>query len=70
MQESFQKYCPRHRSNFLSYSYVLNKLFRIVGLEKHSRFFGLLKSKEKLRDQDAIWAKICKDMKWKFFSSL
>jgi hypothetical protein len=69
MQESFQKHRPDDRSNFLSYAYVLNKLFRIVGLEQHSKFFYLLKSKEKLRDQDNIWAKICRDMGWKFFSS-
>jgi hypothetical protein len=29
MQESFQKYKADERSNFLSYSYVLNKLFKI-----------------------------------------
>lgn len=69
MQEPFQKYRPNDRSNFLSYSYVLNKLFKIIGLETHSNFFYLLKSKDKLRDQDNIWAKICKDMGWKFFSS-
>jgi hypothetical protein len=69
MQEPFQKHRPDERSNFLSYAYVLNKLFRIIGLEQHSKFFYLLKSKEKLRDQDNIWAKICKDMNWRFFSS-
>jgi hypothetical protein len=69
MQEPFQKHRPDDRSNFLSYAYVLNKLFRIIGLEEHSKFFYLLKSKEKLRDQDNIWAKICKDMNWRFFSS-
>jgi uncharacterized Zn finger protein (UPF0148 family) len=70
MQESFQKHRPEGRSNFLSYYYVLNKLFKIIGLEKHSLFFPLLKSKEKLRDQDNIWAKICRDMNWTFYSSL
>ena len=69
IQDSFQTHCPKNRSNFLSYSYVLNKLFRIMGYEKHSNFFGLLKSKEKLRDQDNIWMKICKDMAWEFHSS-
>jgi hypothetical protein len=69
MQESFHKYCPPNRSNFLSYSYVLNKLFRILGMDEHAKYFGLLKSKEKLREQDIIWNKICKDMDWRFFSS-
>lgn len=69
MQESFRKHCPQHRSNFLSYSYVLNKLFRILKMPEHAIFFGLLKSKEKLREQDLIWSKICKDHGWKFHSS-
>lgn len=69
MQESFRKHCPKHRSNFLSYSYVLNKLFRILGMVEHAKYFGLLKSKEKLREQDAIWNKICKDLGWQFYSS-
>lgn len=69
MQDAFQTHRPDDRSNFLSYAYVLNKLFRIIGLEKHSKFFYLLKSKDKLRDQDNIWSKICRDMGWRFFSS-
>lgn len=69
MQDSFRKHCPKTRSNFLSYSYVLNKLFRILKMPEHAKYFGLLKSKEKLRDQDFIWNKICKDMSWDFYSS-
>lgn len=69
MQESFRRHCPQHRSNFLSYSYVLNKIFKILLMPEHSKYFGLLKSKEKLREQDIIWAKICRDLGWKFHSS-
>jgi hypothetical protein len=70
MQESFQRHCPKGRSNFLNYYYVLNKMFKIIGLYDYSEFFTLLKSKDKLRDQDAIWSKICKDQGWTFHSSL
>jgi hypothetical protein len=69
MQGPFRIHCPKDRDNFLNYSYVLNKLFRMIGLEKYSKYFGLLKSKEKLRGQDAIWVKICKDLNWKYHSS-
>ncbi len=69
IQEPFQRHRSDGRSNFLSYYYVLNKLFRIIGLEQHSLFFPLLKSKDKLREQDLIWAKICRDMNWRFHSS-
>lgn len=69
MQESFRRHCPPDRSNFLNYSYVLNKIFRILGMPKHAKYFDLLKSRNKLRDQDAIWLKICKDMNWEYYSS-
>jgi hypothetical protein len=69
MQESFSYHCPNTRSNFLNYSYVLNKLFHILELEQHAKYFSLLKSKDKLKEQDNIWEKICSDMNWKFYSS-
>lgn len=69
MQTSFSKHCPVGRSNFLNYSYVLNKMFCVLGLFEHAKYFPLLKSKEKLREQDNIWQKICKDLGWSFYSS-
>lgn len=69
MQESFQKHCPQNRSNFLNYSYVLNKIFLILHMPIHASYFGLLKSSNKLYEQDVIWNKICNDMGWEFFSS-
>lgn len=70
MQDAYQKHRPEKRSNFLNYSYVLNKLFRIKGMDNYAKYFGLLKSKDKLREQDAIWSKICKDMGWKYHPSI
>jgi hypothetical protein len=69
MQELFRKYRSSTRSNFLSYSYVLNKIFRILKMPNHAKYFGLLKSKPKLREHDIIWAKICADLGWDFYSS-
>ena len=69
MQNSFRKHCPKQRSNFLSYAYVLNKLFKILQMPDHAKYFNLLKSKDKLREQDVIWLRICKDMNWPFYSS-
>lgn len=69
MQDTFHAHCPKTRSNFLNYAYVINKLFRILHMPEHAKYFSLLKSKEKLREQDIIWNKICKDMNWDFYSS-
>jgi hypothetical protein len=68
--EEYKKYMPITRSNFLSYNYILNKLFKILNMNEHAEYFCISKRDEKLREQDIIWNKICKYMNWKFHSSL
>lgn len=70
IQGPFLKHCPKDRKNFLSYSYVLYKLFQILGKHEYLKFFQLLKSREKLSIQDQIFRKICDDLGWPFFPSL
>lgn len=70
IQTPFEKYCPKTRTNFLSYSYVLHKFFQLLELDDFIQFFPLLKSREKLKQQDVIWAKICHDLHWDFYPSV
>lgn len=42
----------------------------ILKLKEYSHYFELLKSREKLRTQEAIWEKICNDLNWPFDSSM
>ena len=70
IQEPFIKHCPSNRINFLSYSYVLHKIFQILELNEYVHYFDLLKSREKLRIQEEIWRKICIDLKWPFYPSI
>ena len=70
IQEPFEKYCPKYRINFLSYSYVLHKFCQLLELDDYIKCFPLLKSRIKLRSQDEIWKKICKDVKWEFYPSI
>lgn len=64
------------RMNFLSYPYVIRKLMRILVENGHPELktyiyhFRLLKSIEKVRDQEKIWEKICIDNKWPFHKSV
>jgi hypothetical protein len=57
---------PDNRTNFLNYNYIIHKLFKIIGLDDVAEFFILIKSKEKLKENDEIWKKICEHNKWKF----
>ena len=70
MQEPFEKHRPVGRTNFLNYSYVLHKICQLTELDDILESFPLLKSRDKLRLQDGIWAKICKDCNWKFYPSV
>jgi Poxvirus Late Transcription Factor VLTF3 like len=70
IQPSFQKHCPKGRSNFLSYSYVLYKFCELLGMDEYLPCFPLLKNRDKLYVQDKIWQKICEDLRWEFFRSI
>ena len=62
--------CPSTRKNFLSYSYVLHKFCELLEYDELISYFPLLKSREKLQQQDFIWKKICHDLEWEFIASV
>ncbi len=70
IQEPFDRHCPPDRINFLSYSYVLHKFCQLLELDDFIKCFPLLKSRQKLRNQDQIWKGICSDLKWQFYPSV
>jgi hypothetical protein len=70
IQPSFQKNCPKDRSNFLSYSYVLYKFCELLELDEYLPSFPLLKNRDKLYIQDKIWEQICADLAWQFIRSV
>ncbi len=70
IQAPFMKVCPPNRKNFLSYSYVLHKFVELLGLDHLKECFPLLKSREKLHQQDQIWKEICKELNWMYIKSI
>jgi hypothetical protein len=70
IQVPFHKFCPENRKNFLSYSYVLHKFVQLLELDEFLPCFMLLKSREKLHQQDKIWKDICKYLNWQFIPSI
>jgi hypothetical protein len=67
----YDKYKPPNRKNFLSYGYCIFKMCQLLGQEEildgHS---FLLKSREKLYEQDKIFEKICTELGWKFIPTI
>ena len=70
IQEPFNIYCPKNRKNFLSYSYTLHKFCELLDLDDLSMLFPMLKSREKLKEQDLLWCKICNHLKWEYIPSI
>jgi hypothetical protein len=70
IQAPFMKICPPTRKNFLSYSYVLHKFVELLGLDHLKEAFHLLKSREKLHQQDQMWKEICKELNWMYIKSI
>lgn len=66
LQRPFELYKPASRKNFLSYSYVIFKCLQLLGEDHLLQYFSLLKSREKLKMQDAIWKKICQHLMWQY----
>ena len=70
IQKPFDDNCPSERKNFLSYSYVLYKFCELLSEDSYLKYFPLLKSKEKLYQQDIIWKKICEELRWEYIPTI
>jgi hypothetical protein len=58
------------RKNFLSYNYIMYKFFELLELDEYLQCFQLLKSRNKLYQQDTIWKHICAQLNWQYIPSL
>ena len=70
IQGPFLRFSPSQRKNFLSYSFCLHKMMQLLEKDQYLSSFPLLKSREKLQQQDQIWRKICEELGWDFIPSL
>ena len=70
IQVPFLKHSPLNRKNFLSYSYVIHKFIQLLEKDEYLKYFPLLKSRDKLHQQEQIWKNICMDLGWKFIRSI
>src|SRR5574343_417094 len=70
IQAPFEKYKLAKRKNFLCYNYCIYKFCEILGQDHLLPNLPLLKDRVKLYEQDKLFEKICKDLGWKFISSV
>lgn len=67
VEESFEKNHPKDRDNFINYNYVIFKICELLELDHVLPYFTLLKSPDKLQEQDNMWKVICNDLRWEFY---
>lgn len=70
IQAPYAKYCPDSRVNFLNYYYTIYKLCELLDKKEFLEYFPMLKDKSKRIEQDNIWKNICKELNWKFISTV
>jgi hypothetical protein len=70
IQAPFEKSCPENRRNFINYRYLLYKFFELLGYDEMLPFLSLLKGKDKLIRQDAIYRDCCRELNWTFVPSV
>jgi hypothetical protein len=70
IQVPFEKCMPENRKNFLSYSYTIHKMLELLGQKHLLNKLPLLKSREKLYQQDVMWKGVTKELGWKYIPSL
>ncbi len=70
IQNPFEKHAPKARKNFLSYSYTIHKMLELLKQSQLVDKLPLLKSREKLYQQDVIWKGVCSELKWRYIASL
>lgn len=70
VQEPYDRYRPKERTNFFNYRWLLRKFFELLERDEFLPYCPPLKSDEKNEKQDQIWKKICEDLKWEFIPTV
>ena len=70
IQAPYARYCPEDRVNFLNYYYTIYKLCELLDQRQFLPYFPMLKDREKRVEQDEIWKKICKELDWRFVTTI
>ena len=60
----YDKYRPNDRKSFLNYSFVLKKLFIMLGKVEYAKYIPQLKTHSKQKELERVWELITKDREW------
>ena len=60
----YNKYKPNDKKSFLNYSFVLKKLFIMLGKVEYAKYIPQLKTHSKQKKLERVWELITKDREW------
>ena len=60
----YDKYKPKGRKSFLSYSFVLKKILIMLDKVEYAKYIPQLKTHSKQRELERLWCLITKDPEW------
>ena len=67
---AFSRVCPSDRRNFVSYSFIIQKLCRLLDYKEFQNVTPGLKGRQKVERQNSIWKAICDDLNWDYAASM
>jgi hypothetical protein len=67
---AFSRVCPTDRRNFVSYSFIIQKLCRLLGYTAFQNLMPGLKGRQKVERQNSIWKAICNELDWDYEASM
>jgi len=54
------------RNSFMNYYYVLYKLLHLMKEYELLQYIPLLRTKQRIREHDRVWKKVCEELDWSF----
>ena len=60
----YDKYKPNDRKSFLNYSFILKKLWIMLGKVEYAKYIPQLKTHSKQKELERVWELITKDPEW------
>jgi len=58
------------RNSFMNYYYVLYKLLHLMKEYELLPFIPLLRTKQRIRDHDKVWKKVCEELDWAYYPTI
>lgn len=66
MMSAYEESLPTRRANLLSYPYKIRKMLEILDRPDLAKHFKLLKTRDKIWENDRVWRRTCERMGWPF----